>query len=245
VPSHRRSARADRPGRPCDTPDRWRAPCTPARAGSGSTRRAGTRTQSAMPTTIARPPMRTKKPWLRKNGASTREYGWSRRPPVRWRGRVTLRLGSGDEKAKAAAACRAIRPSASVGTSPAARYSSASSSASRARAKIRQASSGSESSSSTAAATFGRLSVSSPPSPAARASRRSGASSSAASRSTATESRSRSRCGVAAGGEDEHRSAPRRLQLAVVDRHGADREPGERDEQVRRVRVVACGVELL
>ena len=43
-------------------------------------------------------------PWLRKKGASAREYGWSRRPPVRLRGSVTLRLGSGDEKATAAAA---------------------------------------------------------------------------------------------------------------------------------------------
>ncbi len=117
------------------------------------------------------------------------------RRPVRLRGSVTLRLGSGDEKATAATAGRAIRPCASVGTfrrpanRPPARPRAGRGrrSARRPRARTR--------SNSTAPATFGRPSASSAASAAARASRRSGVSSSEASRSTATESRSRSRCG--------------------------------------------------
>jgi hypothetical protein len=55
-----------------------------------------------MPTTIASPPIRTKKLGLRKNGASAREYGSNRRPPVTLRGSVIRRLGWGDEMATAA-----------------------------------------------------------------------------------------------------------------------------------------------
>src|SRR6476646_6088565 len=80
-----------------------------------------------MPTSAARPPIRTKKPGLRKYGASAREYGWSRRRPESVRGSVTRRRGSGLEMATAAAASGdewADRAWPSVGAPAAGRYSS-------------------------------------------------------------------------------------------------------------------------
>src|SRR5664279_6582474 len=93
--------------------------------------------------------MRTKKPLLRKYGASAREYGPIRPALGRERGSLPpLRFGLGVEMATAAAAGRARsagetlpaatgRSKRSVGGRATGRYSSASSSARRARARVR------------------------------------------------------------------------------------------------------------
>src|SRR6478672_1330721 len=50
---------------------------------------------------------------------------------------------------------------------------------------------------------------------------------------------------VAAGGEDEHRAAASRVQLAFVDRYLALHEPAENDRQLARARVELGSLELL
>src|SRR5581483_1949930 len=92
--------------------------CGPCRIWIDHARR--TSTQMPTPTSAASPPTRTKKPGLRKNGASTREYGCTRR---RGKGRASFarRRGSGVEIATASAAGRTTSASSSVGADSATR----------------------------------------------------------------------------------------------------------------------------
>ncbi len=204
--------------------------CGPCRIWIDQARR--TSTPMSTPTSTASPPIRTKKPGLRKYGASAREYGWGRLRSGRLRGSLTLRRSSGVEVAILLGSSSWFGPEAQC----TGRYgsSSASSSASSASAYVRQASSGSSRSVASMAVTVGSPAASSGQLLEGRGQR--GAAvrqvelggepfdGDVAERELAVR--------ISAGGEDEHRATPRRLQLRVVHRHRVEHEPDEHRGQL-------------